>query len=465
MQILTNFVDDTFMIFAVALAIALVAFLAYYFWFGPAYQSTFQAIRAMNATLLDQPSDWQSMNERAHRVLDVFPQLRSSWLETQQRVIEVDDKGDKKLNIQARMGLYARVVEVGDKGVKKAVMFGSPRDLWNPSALLSHRFNLGLADAVPNILVGVGLFFTFLFLTIALLQATTALGSDKGFDASRDAVTHLLSAAGGKFMTSLAGLLSSLVWTGFAKREFKVLSLACYELLDTLAIRIPTIGAELLMQKQAQSLADEVNLSEELLIELREQTSTFKRYGTDLAVALAGINDKAFTPQIEAVTDKLVDSIEGMSEKLSSINQRAMQQMLADFSVMLQKTSKAEMAQLQSTLSALTDKFNAVSVAIEAERNQFRSNLDEASSNERVAAVLKASGQPTKDSIESADTALSQTESTITAGVADYSNQVAEIQRHMDGGLAKTVGSFQMDSSELSDSVEEWAGILQSRKA
>ena len=60
-------------------------------------------------------------------------------------------------------------------------MFGSPRDVWAPSRLLGRTINLQLAEATPNLLVGVGLLFTFLFLTVALTQATGALlGSPAG---------------------------------------------------------------------------------------------------------------------------------------------------------------------------------------------------------------------------------------------------------------------------------------------
>ena len=560
MQTIINFIEGNPTIFAIALAIVVFAFIGYLSWFRPAHQSTLKAIRAMNTALLEHPSDWQSINDRAYRLLDLFPQLRSSWMETQQRVIELDDKGGKK-----------------------AVMFGSPRDLWNPSTLLSHRFNLGLADAIPNLLVGVGLFFTFLFLTIALVEATSALGPGQGLDATRDAVSHLLSAAGGKFMTSLAGLLSSLGWTYFAKRQFKALSFACYEFLDTLAKQIPTIGAEVLMQKQAQSLADEVAVSEELLTESREQTGTFKRFETDLAVTLAGAINQAFTPQMEAMTAKLVDSIDGLSEKLGSMNQEALKKMLEDFALMLKKATETEMVQLQQTLSDLAEKLNiagekigdggakigddlalvgaelvakvevisqnlvtgaegmekaaeSVKVAV----NNFRQTMHEAADKgkrgadfvqaaldksgqtlislneitdrinstssafqsvtgkisevvenvgvlsqeqkaviaavrevgpsaqaaiERVASVLEVAGEQTKKSIESAAASLSKTVSTITAGVADYSNQVAELHRQMDGSLAKAVGSFHTHVSELSDSVEELAEIMQSKKA
>lgn len=55
------------------------------------------------------------------------------------------------------------------------MLLGSVSDVWQPERMLHKHFNLPLFEAVPNIAAGVGLFFTFLFLTLALTDATTAL--------------------------------------------------------------------------------------------------------------------------------------------------------------------------------------------------------------------------------------------------------------------------------------------------
>ena len=288
MQDLIAFLTKTETVVGIAVLILASAFIAFAYWFRPAHRSTLNGVQRMKAVLLEDPSDWKSVDERANEVLKSSPLLAPAWLETRDRVIEVDIKG-----------------------TQKAVMFSSPRDLWNPTALLSQRFNLSLADAVPNILVGVGLLFTFFFLTVALMEATHALGPGVSQEETQDAIGKLLSAAGGKFVTSLAGLFASLVWTLFSKRSSKELTIACHELLGALSQKIAVNGAEILTIQQGEGVADSLALSEELLTEAREQTGTFKRFETDLAVTLAGAINKAFTPQMEAMTAKLVSAIDG----------------------------------------------------------------------------------------------------------------------------------------------------------
>ena len=49
-------------------------------------------------------------------------------------------------------------------------------DIWNARGLLTGRMNLSLFETMPNILIGAGLMFTFMFLAWALADAGGAMG-------------------------------------------------------------------------------------------------------------------------------------------------------------------------------------------------------------------------------------------------------------------------------------------------
>ena len=143
------------------------------------------------------------------------------------------------------------------------------------------------------------------------------------------------------------------------------LALASEHFLEALGRAVPANGGELIMQQQLNfagkshaNAEDVLGLTEELLNESREQTGTFKRFETDLAVSLAGAINKAFTPQMEAMTTKLVGAIEGLSEKLGTMNQEALKTMLDDFAAMLKQATDSEMAELKKTLKELAEKLD-----------------------------------------------------------------------------------------------------------
>jgi len=538
--------------------ILVIALLAYLAWYRPAAISVKKGLDEMSAALVKDPGNWSDAKQSVTKVLKSRPHLASSWLETQERVVEIS---------------------VG--GQPRAVMFGSPKDLWNSSALLSRRFNFGLSEAVPNILVGVGLFFTFVFLSWALVDTTAVLAqSNSTAKETEDAISELLMVAGGKFLTSLAGLLASILWTFQSKRLLKAVDAASDAFLISLAKLVPTNAGELMTLKQIDMAAEASSLNEELLSEAREQTGTLKRFETDLAVSLAGAINQAFSPQMEAMTNKMVAAIDGLSEKLGSMNQEALEKMLEDFAAMLKQGTESEMAQLQATLTDLSQKLEGAGVSLgkgaegaanaineagaqlvsrvqEISENLARSatnldtaagsvklamndlevtmleasnagkrgalfvnealdkaamtvdnlgslseglgdaarslqgvsgkvaevvdNVEELSSEQRavvaavrdvapaaLAAVERVTGvlelaanqtlgvmQQTKQSMESTAATLGKTVASITEGVTQYTDQIADLHRKMDGQLAKAVGSFDKGVNELSESVEE----------
>lgn len=347
MDFILNFLSNSPEVTAIAVLILASSWIAYVVWFRSSVREITTGLYKLTVDVGQEVDGWQGCNERVIQSIKKYPRLAGSWLETQERVT---------------------AVPVGDKTVH--VMFGLPRDVWNPQTLLGRTFNLSLADAVPNILVGVGLLFTFFFLSVALTETTAVLGGAADAKQTQGAIEALLKVAGAKFLTSLAGLLSSIVWTFYAKKEMARLALASEHFLEALGRAVPANGGELIMQQQLHfagrshaNAEDVLGLTEELLNESREQTGTFKRFETDLAVSLAGAINKAFTPQMEAMTTKLVSAIEGLSEKLGTMNQDALQKMLEDFANMLKQETATEMADLRATLQELATKLSGAGTA------------------------------------------------------------------------------------------------------
>jgi methyl-accepting chemotaxis protein len=339
MDFILNFLSNSPEVTAIAVLILASSWITYLVWYRSSVREITTGLYKLTVDVGQDVDGWQGCNERVVQSIKKYPRLAGSWLETQERVT---------------------AVPVGGKTTH--VMFGLPRDVWNPQTLLGRTFNLSLADAVPNILVGVGLLFTFFFLSVALTETTAVLGGAADAKQTQSAIEALLKVAGAKFLTSLAGLLSSIVWTFYAKREMARLALASEHFLEALGRAVPANGGELIMQQQLNfagkshaNAEDVLGLTEELLNESREQTGTFKRFETDLAVSLAGAINKAFTPQMEAMTTKLVGAIEGLSEKLGAMNQEALKTMLEDFAAMLKKSTESEMNQLQQTLKELAE--------------------------------------------------------------------------------------------------------------
>lgn len=337
--------------YVAAAIIFFCALCSYFFWFIPAKKEIIENLKKLSLVIDDSSKGWLALRDQELASAQIKSPVLDAWLETKSRTIKLFNEKREEY-----------------------MMYGIPRDLWNAHGLLARRFNLGLAEAAPNILVGVGLFFTFLFLALALLEATSALTSSSSSKETEEAISKLLQVAGSKFWTSLAGLFSSIGWTIFFRRSLNEINKVCEDFLKKLAeVITPAAGEAVAMQqlflvgKKLEANNDSNDLIQEILTEAREQTGTFKRFETDLAVSLAGAINQAFTPQMQAMTERLVTSIEGLSDKLGTMNQEALKTMLADFAAMLKQATDSEMTQLQQTLQELTNQLHGAGSALETQ--------------------------------------------------------------------------------------------------
>lgn len=458
--------DDPRAIWIAAGGIVLAALMGYWVWLRPAAASLEAALAELSRALqVDGEDAWTAARERARGAVKANAAMRVAWQETESRVMPLPH-GQRTL----------------------FVMFGSPRDLWSGSRLLARRINLPLAEAVPNLLVGVGLLFTFFFLTLALTQATAALGPGQGSTDPTGATRGLLNAAGAKFLTSLTGLLASILWTIASRRRMARLQAATEDVLERLARLVPTGGAEMAMFAQLQLARElhqtgsqhvdvsreagatatrQVEIAEELLTEAREQTGTFKRFETDLAVSLAGAITSAFSPQMEAMTERLVGAINGLSDRIGAMNQEALQKMMDDFAAMLKGATESEMNQLRETLALLAERLDGAGRSLgesvgEAADGLGKAGADLLASVQQVAANLATGAANLEGATQGVKEAMNDLDVSIREA-ADLGRQGSGFVREMLRTAEGAMGRLKSSAEELNaagGSLERVSGAL-----
>ena len=357
--------NDPYVIVAAG-SILIVAFLGYQTAFAPHLRSVQRGLNSIKKLFGNRELTWDVVQTRMPEVIQNHPILKTAWRETQERVI---------------------VLQINQK--LTAVTLYPLNDIWTPQRLLHRRMNVSLYEAMPNILVGVGLLFTFFFLSKALTEATAALvGVQEVQGQLVKATQSLLSTAGAKFVTSLCGLLASIIWTFSAKRRISTLERVGDDIANLIGRSVTSSGAELLMLEQLQisnslllTAREQNEIIEEGLIESREQTAALKRFETDLAISLAKAITTAFTPQMEGMTQRLVGAIEGLSEKMGAMNQEALTNMMKEFSATIQDANSAEMQSFKDSLIKLADKLEITTVQLGTSIEEAGDSLNEASGN------------------------------------------------------------------------------------
>lgn len=474
MSVFLNFLFDAGWVSVFAFLILIGAAAFYWSWFRPtavAVQMSLQRVESDLKRSSDQP--WSQIRSAVIPPVGCDAAVAESWRQTAARAAEIP-KDDQSVD----------------------VLFGEPRDLWNARTLLSHRLNLKLVEAVPNLLVGIGLFFTFLFLTLALTATTGALtpGAPDGAkvqvspttdpDApsagmpdpldpqqalaratastanaakTEEAIRDLLHFAGAKFLTSLAGLLASIAWAVCMHRRLRAVDESCHRVLKALEKVLPFDGAERHLKWERERAEVVASHSEEMLREAREQTGVLKRFETDMAVSLAN----AIAPQMQSMSDQLVNAINGLSDRLSAMNQDALQQMLDDFSGTLREATQSEMTGLREALTTLTTQLDGAGRTIGDNAGRVAKELDLVgerllTSSEQVAQRLVSGAEHLDKASTSLKLVMNDLDVTIAdavqagrAGVTSFRTELGQVEQTL-GQLATISGTL----GEASRSIE-----------
>jgi len=203
-----------------------------------------------------------------------------------------------------------------DGGGLQSYSFRSHADNWNVRSVLGTRLNLALFETMPNLLIGFGLMCTFIFLAVALQQAGLALNAlDVSARQQDQALQSLIATAGGKFITSIAGLLCSLLWNWRAKVALENLQAALDLLCHTLRSQVPDNAAEASMRLQ-------LSLFQDMLTQNRAQVSQLRRFEGDFANAIGEAMSRHMQPTFDKLSG-LADNIQSSSQSFGHAGSQA----------------------------------------------------------------------------------------------------------------------------------------------
>ena len=184
-------------------------------------------------------------------------------------------------------------------------------------------FDLGLVSAaglnpryqaaMPGMLVGAGLLFTFLGLAYALGGAGDVVAGGDNLQ-RQEGLHRLLNAASFKFVTSIAGLGLSIFYTWFDKYRLRLVEQA-----------LDVFNAAL---ERQMPLATPAFLQHEANETLRDQAVALQVFGTQLAVSIGEKLDSAFHQRLGEHIGPLTEAIQALASRTSAHNQDAVRQMM-----------------------------------------------------------------------------------------------------------------------------------------
>lgn len=192
--------------------------------------------------------------------------------------------------------------------------------------------------AMPSMLVGAGLLFTFFGLAVALAVAGDVV--TVGDQSQRQEGLHqLLNAASFKFITSIAGLLLSIVYTLFRNGRIRLVEQALDRFNAGLERQMPLATPAFLQQE-----GNEV---------LRAQAASLDTFGNQLAVNIGQALDSTFDKRLGEHIKPLTEAMQALANRTDTQNEDAVRQMLQEFKDQLSGGARDHLAGVTDDLAAL----------------------------------------------------------------------------------------------------------------
>ena len=371
------------------------------------------------------------------------------------------------------------------------------------STCSAHKINLRLLDTAAGTLVGLGLLGTFLGLTLGI----------KDFDSSstqniQKSIQLLLSGMGTAFITSLVGMLLSMIYSFCDKYWRNRLSKHLHVLtkkLDSLYYIDDRTLDDLNEQALAKSIASTMkevvehemrsvvnalnekltynnesgeattiaNAIREILKENQEQSKALKSFSTDLAIELNNGFDEVLSRQmqqkilplmenVDTTTKAIVEHIDQMASQVSSpatdMIQTVVDELKNSMSEMMKEFSSGLSGSATNELETLAHQLGTAAQSMA----DFPNNMAHISSTLQVTIeeVKNAVSEISHTSANANSTAMQQMQEQITFATSAISAAIAEVKDVMSGISQSSQEQSNQMVSKLADAAEKMGTFL-----
>jgi len=318
---------------------------------------------------------------------------------------------------------------------KKIYVSHRPGYYFNRDSILGTRLNLNQYLAFPNYLIGIGLTFTFIGLAAALHVAQEGLASGSGQQALKD----LLAVASIKFISSIVGIISSILLSFIQRWRLKKLHNLTHKFCDLLEQSTEYKSTERLLHENVQ--------------EQQKHTVALNDMATNIATGIGEILSNQLPTSVAKALEPLAEEIRTLVQKFTGSNEDALNKVLEEFITQLRKSSAEDMQALIGSVKTLKESLDGLVTKMQSTGDNF--GAETKTSTDRLVSVLDQfvnTFLPIQESIGQFSTVLSSLESIATtiksAGTdigrsANYNNLSADNFRDAVSSISTNLGPLQ----------------------
>jgi len=363
---------------------------------------------------LPQPNQLTAQWERYSQEVEKYPALWSMWQDYRSTIVET---GDRLRSLRP-----ATTCLLGEG--------------------LALNFNAQLHGAMPNLLTGMGIFFTFCGLIIGIGGAEKSVTATDHLGRTA-ALETLLGGAHLAFWTSAGGLFLSLVLSAFSKRRWHQVDHSCAAWARGWDRLIPPLTAAEVAYQQLEVA--------------RASTKQLERFNTELATSIASALDESQARWLQPMLKELIAAADAMHKNQVNFDKRLSEELLRKFEAVLTGSAQSKIEQMASAMSTAAQHLSASSSTLADQQARWTEEMGAVASELRgaVDAAATAMGQGVAVLLQTVDQTLAGVHARLQAGVSSAVNSIQESGASVSGQLQAAANDLRAVLGEVHAATEK----------
>ena len=355
-----------------------------------------------------------------------------------------------------------------------------PHEYINLACAFHARPGLRHMGSLPGYFVGLGLLLTFVGLLAALYFAADSVASPNVEEAQRG-LRDLLQAATFKFWTSISGLACSMALS----LTFRFYTTGLERGFENLCVAIERNMRFVSGQSISQSI-DRV---------MKEQLSETKKINTEVAFTIGRSVTESISNQmpqmLAAALDPLVREVKSATDKLGSMSETGIKDMVEQFKSSLEGSAGQEIENLSHTIVAMQDTLSKVQEGLSGAGSEVSARLTEsagrlaeivqlaaegldrttresrAASSEIIGEIQRTMQEVNRNLGEEAEKAARQLGESVGAVIGDIGGQLGRLSMTLetiDGTFKNQLGAFDAVTQRSTAAAQEFGRVAESMR-
>lgn len=320
-----------------------------------------------------------------------------------------------------------------------------PQQFFSDQTIIRPHLDVRYFNSVPNKLTGLGILGTFLGLVAGIYLASSGIGSNN-IDEAKEALSHLLDGASLAFLTSIAGLITSMVFSWREKKMSHTLKGLLNLWNDLLEERLEFVSSE--------------RLNTEILKESRSQSQALNSFSTDLAVSLGQVLNEQVSQPLNETLGNIQQALELLNQNQSKAADETIERLINEFSQSISGAAGKEMEAFAGTMQSLSGDLREQMKAM----NDNHENMQK-STKDTIGDLSKAFTEGSNQMREEISSGVASMVNGVTQSVGEMTTMLKEATQESASNMRKIATEFDSSISKLRDSTNDIATITSNNKA